>query len=478
MKYVKNSSVFSGCIYTIIIYFLVAIALRFIGDEQLKYQYLTTPMVENEDVIGEIIDGIIIEQSFVAETDIIDSMTFMVATYARINTGELIVKLYDNESGFVLSESHIDISEFIDNSNYTVEFDKRITGVKGKKLSIQLTAPKSASGNATTIYYNSNINGENRELKVNQEIIQGELCFSVNGLELNSFGNYYWLYTAIGAVILSAYCANVIYKDNLGKKSLFIGFYDVYIKYKFLIKQLVSRDFKTKYKRSVLGFMWSFLNPLLTMCIQYIVFSTIFKSNIDNFPVYLLSGSIIFNFFTESVGVGLVSIINNSSLITKVYVPKYIYPITRVLSTAINLLLSLIPLLIAILVTGEQITKAYLLLPFVIICLIIFCIGMSFILSSAMVFFRDTQFLWGIVSLLWMYATPLFYPENIIPDKYAFILKVNPMYYFIKFTRIILMDGVSPQPIYYLQCIISALSVFIIGSLIFKRTQDKFVLYI
>jgi ABC-2 type transport system permease protein len=101
---------------------------------------------------------------------------------------------------------------------------------------------------------------------------------------------------------------------------------------------------------------------------------------------------------------------------------------------------------------------------------------MAFILSSAMVFFRDTQFLWNVVSLLWMYATPLFYPETIIPDKFSFILKINPMYHFIRFIRITILQGVSPEPIAYLYCIVFSLATLLIGALVFKKTQDKFVL--
>lgn len=129
-----------------------------------------------------------------------------------------------------------------------------------------------------------------------------------------------------------------------------------------------------------------FLNPLLTMTVQYIVFSTIFRSGISNFPVYLLSGIILFNFFTDAVGQGLTSIVGNASLITKVYVPKYIYPVTRVVSCSINMLISVIPLLIVTLLTGAKITPAVLLLPFALACLLLFCIGMSLLLSTTEVF--------------------------------------------------------------------------------------------
>ena len=208
------------------------------------------------------------------------------------------------------------------------------------------------------------------------------------------------------------------------------------------------------------------------------IFSTIFKSGIENYPVYLLSGIILFNFFSEAIGQGLGSIVYNASLITKVYVPKYIYPVTKVASTSINLFISIIPLLLAVVITGVKITPSILLLPFILGCLLVFCVGMVLMLSAAMVFFRDTQYLWGIISMVWMYATPIFYPEDIIPAHFRFIQTLNPMYYMVKFARTILIDGVSPNPGLYGTCILSAVITCVIGAIIFKKTQNKFVLYI
>ena len=242
------------------------------------------------------------------------------------------------------------------------------------------------------------------------------------------------------------------------------------------MRQLIARDFKTKYKRSVLGILWSFLNPLLTMAVQYVVFSTIFRSDIPNFPLYLLTGIVCFNFFSEASSMALQSIVGNASLITKVYVPKYIYPVSRVLSSTVNLLLSLIPLLAVMLLTDTPVRPAILLLPFGLVCLVVFSIGVGFILSTAMVFFRDTQFLWCVVSMLWMYLTPIIYPESIIPAQFMTLYKCNPLYHIIRFIRIVLMDGISPEPKAYGLCMIASVVPFLIGAVIFKKNQDKFVL--
>ena len=175
---------------------------------------------------------------------------------------------------------------------------------------------------------------------------------------------------------------------------------------------------------------------------------------------------------------GINSILGNSSLITKGYVPKYIYPVTRVLSSGINMLFSLVPLLLVILLTRTALTPAILLLPFALACLLCFCTGMVLVLSASMVFFRDTQFLWNVLSMIWMYATPIFYPESIIPDRFLIVYKFNPLYHFIRFARTVIMDGVSPEPKAYLICLVFAVGSLILGGLIFRKAQDKFVLYI
>lgn len=249
-------------------------------------------------------------------------------------------------------------------------------------------------------------------------------------------------------------------------------------KYRFLIKQLVMRDFKTKYKRSVLGVLWSFLNPLLTMTIQYIVFSTLFRSDIPNFIIYLLSGIICYNFFAETAGLCLSSIVANAPLIHKVYLPKYIYPFSRALSSSINLLLSLLPLLLMMLLTRTPITPAILLLPFALLMLFLFSYGIGLLLATLMVFFRDTQFLWGVLSILWMYLTPIFYPETIIPQAFLGVYKLNPLYHILRFVRTLLMSGISPPPRAYLYCLLLCTVPLLLGLWIFRGKQDRFILYI
>ena len=367
-----------------------------------------------------------------------------------------------------------DVSILEDNEIYKWVIEPGIENAKGKEyeLTIKTTC---AAGEAPTVYYSADASGV---FSVDGQDRSGSICFDYVGRSFFMFGTYYWYFVIAGAALIVGYTFWCLARKKQGKTTLGLACLAVWERYEFLIKQLVARDFKTKYKRSVLGYLWSFLNPLLTMTVQYIVFSTIFRSGISNFPVYLLSGIILFNFFTDAVGQGLTSIVGNASLITKVYVPKYIYPVTRVVSCSINMLISVIPLLIVTLLTGAKITPAVLLLPFALACLLLFCIGMSLLLSTTEVFFRDTQYLWGIVSLVWMYATPLFYPENIIPAQFRFIQTLNPMYHYVRFVRTILINGCSPEPKAYLLCAASALLMCVFGAIVFKKNQDKFILYV
>ena len=214
------------------------------------------------------------------------------------------------------------------------------------------------------------------------------------------------------------------------------------------------------------------------MAVQYVVFSTLFKSDTPNYPVYLLSGIVFFNFFSEAVSVGMTSITGNASLIKKVYMPKYIYPFSKLFSSLINFGLALIPLFLVMLVTGTAIRPSVLLLLYDIFCLLCFVMGMILLLSTAMTFFQDTQFLWGVISMLWMYLTPLFYPESIIPQSLLTLYHMNPMYQYITFARICIIDGVSPEPMAYLWCLLSSVLVLLLGIWTFKKQQDKFVLYL
>lgn len=277
--------------------------------------------------------------------------------------------------------------------------------------------------------------------------------------------------------------------NRAGGRSIGLRFIATIYKYRFLIEQLVSRDFKIKYRRSVLGVFWSFLNPLLMMSVQYVVFSHLLniRGDIRHYAIYLLSGIVMWNGFTDCTTQAMRSITGSAALITKVYVPKYIYPVTKVFSASINVFLSLIPLLLVTLVYGLFskpklfLTNAVLLLPFGLVFLIVFCIGMGFLLSSLMVFFRDIEFLWTVITAIWMYATPIIYSLSMFEDRAPWLVKLmqfNPLYHYIQFIRTIILEGASPALSEYGICMLFSLVMLAAGYAVFHKTQDKFILYL
>ena len=476
----RNVSFELKCIIALIIYTLICISVYFIAGESFKSKVSEKSItsVEVTHAIGEMLEGHIVEQKFTMEADIIESFSIIFATYSRANEGNINVKLVDVESGNELFSETIDMSKLQDYTFHRVELDKPLRNLREHSLKLVIFSPDGAPGNAVTLWYNPNVNRFGEELTVNGQKIPGTLCYTVEMRDTYKDGIYYLLFVGIIGVVLLGWCLYLIYCKKTNRKSYVLALIETLNKYRFLLRQLVSRDFKTKYKRSALGVLWSFLNPLLTMVVQYVVFSTLFKTDIPNFAVYLLIGIVFFNFFSESTNMGLMSIVSNSSLITKVYIPKYMFPISRVLSSAINLLISMVPLVIAVFIARIKISITFFLLIFGIACTIIFCMGMSLILSSAMVYFRDTQFLWNVFSMLWMYATPIFYPESILPRNLLFVFKLNPIYHFIRFSRCVVLEGISPEPQAYLLCILASIIPFILGVTVFRKAQKRFVLMI
>ena len=251
-----------------------------------------------------------------------------------------------------------------------------------------------------------------------------------------------------------------------------------FIKYYDLLIALLLRDIKIKYKRSILGFAWSILNPLLMMIVMSIVFSTIFKTDIKNFPMYLITGQVIFTFFSEATNMAMMSIIGNGGLIKKVYIPKYIFPLSKVMFSFTNMLFSLIAVVIVAIATKLPITPAILLFPLPLIYVFIFSLGVGLLLASYAVFFRDLLHLYGILLLIWTYLTPIFYPITILPENVKKVMMFNPMFVYIDNFREIILYGKVPSLSSNLLCICYSLIALLLGTLAFRKTKDKFIFYI
>lgn len=245
-----------------------------------------------------------------------------------------------------------------------------------------------------------------------------------------------------------------------------------------LAKELVKRDLKIKYRRSILGYLWSLLNPLMMMCVMSYVFSEIFQSNVPNFPLYLICGQTLWGFFNESTSMAMHSVMQNGSLIKKVYIPKFIFPFSRVLSCFVTMSFSLVAILIVMVFTKAPFYWTSLLFWVPLAFLFVFCCGVGLALSALATYFRDITHLYGVLTMAWMYWTPIFYDMAILPENVQKTISWNPMYSYITFFRSLVVYGQIPGGDVWMMCIVCSLISLALGLLVFKKLQKNFILYI
>ncbi len=249
-------------------------------------------------------------------------------------------------------------------------------------------------------------------------------------------------------------------------------------KYSPLIRELVARDLKKKYRRSILGYVWSLLNPLLMMMVMTFVFTSIFKNEIPYFPLYLISGQTIYNFFLDSTNRAMTAITESGPLIKKVYVPKFIFPIASVLSSFVIMGLSLAAIYVVKITLGVPFSCCDLLFIVPLFFEFVFCIGLGMILSALSVYFHDIEHLYGVLTTAWMYLTPIFYSVKSMPENVIFIIKLNPLYHYLQFYRLLVIDGFVPEINTWIASVISAFGMLLIGMMVFRKAQKNFILYI
>lgn len=256
---------------------------------------------------------------------------------------------------------------------------------------------------------------------------------------------------------------------------------------KFILKQLVSKDFKIKYRRSVLGVAWSVLNPLLMMIVMSIVFSTIFAQGRNGsvtpelYPLYLIVGNVTFSVMSESTNQALMSIIWASSLLKKVKVHRWVFPVQKVLFSLVNFSFSLVAVALVMLFFRVVPTWHLILLPVCLLLLMCFCMGLGMMLSALAVFFRDVMHLWTVVITAWMYLTPIFWTTDYISQMAHWIqvlVVVNPMYNYLQFMRDIFLFNTVPSALTFGLCVAWAILALAIGYTVFHKTEHKFILYI
>ena len=249
-------------------------------------------------------------------------------------------------------------------------------------------------------------------------------------------------------------------------------------KHQFLFEELVKRDFKQKYKNTVLGMGWSVLAPLLTLLILQFVFGSYFGRRISHYTIYLFCGNLLFSYYKEATTTGMKALLSNSGIFTKVNVPKYLFLMSQSISSLINFGLSLILFFIFVICDGIAIKPYFIMLLYPICCLIVFNLGVGLILSALNVFFRDMNYLYNIFTLLLMYVSAIFYQITIVPAKFRIFFYFNPVYCYIEYFRKIVLSGKIPTLAFHGLCAFYAIAFFLIGCWIYKKYNHKFLYYV
>ena len=248
--------------------------------------------------------------------------------------------------------------------------------------------------------------------------------------------------------------------------------------YRFLFEELVKRDFSKKYKRTVLGMIWSILGPLMTLGIMALVFSSMFGQKIEHYVIYLFCGNVIFSFYKEATTTGMTALVANASIFSKVNVPKYMFLLSRNVSSLINFSINLAVLMVFCIADNVAITWKFLILIYPAGCLVVFNIGLGLILSALYIMFRDTMYLYDVFTLLLMYLSAIFYSLDTFSPSAKQLFYLNPVYVYIEYFRTIILHGEIPSLFLNIAAFGYAFLVLLIGAIIYKKENFKFLYYI
>lgn len=243
--------------------------------------------------------------------------------------------------------------------------------------------------------------------------------------------------------------------------------------YMFVISELTGREIKRKYSRSKLGILWSVLNPLLHMIVLSLIFSTMFKRSIENFPVYYLCGNVLWTLFTTATNTAMTALVDNKQMLIKVKIPMRVFVVSRVYTALVNFGYSLIAFVPILLFFRVPLKGAILFIPIIVLFQLMFTLGFSYILSVSYVFFGDVKHLYGIVLTLWMYMSALFYPTENLPATMKTVVANNPIYTYIDSLRWIVLEGVLPPMNTQVKMVIWSVAVYFIGTHIFNSSKNK-----
>ena len=255
-----------------------------------------------------------------------------------------------------------------------------------------------------------------------------------------------------------------------------------FLRYRYLLYNLISRDFKLKYRRSVLGVAWSVLNPLMMCAVMFVIFNTLMAGmrgeGIENFAVYLVIGQLLFNFFRESTTMAMSSVMNNAMLLRKVYIPKYIFPLEKTCFGFVNCCFSFIALVLVMLFTLSPVHLTLPLAIYPLLTLFVFSLGVGLVLATMTVFFRDVMHMWEVFTTALMYFSAIFYDPEMMSGWVQQFIKFNPIYWYITGFRRVVINGEGLSLSMILVCGGCAAAALAFGLFVFKKNQDKFVLYL
>ena len=268
--------------------------------------------------------------------------------------------------------------------------------------------------------------------------------------------------------------ASVVY-DSAQRSPVFWEELVALWQYRDLIRQLVSRDIKVRYKRSVLGVAWTMLNPLLMMGVLTVVFSHLFRASVPNFPVYLLAGTLLWNLFAQSSTNAMQQLVWGGALMTRIYIPRTVFAVAAVGTGIVNLLFALVPLGLIMILTGARFTLALFFLPISIFLAACFTLGVALILSSLVVIFADILDIYQVILSAWYFLTPVLYPAEIIPVKYRPFLLLNPMYHLVEIFRIPIYSGTLPPQQHIVGALVAAATTLLAGWMIFTFRVEKII---
>ena len=253
---------------------------------------------------------------------------------------------------------------------------------------------------------------------------------------------------------------------------------DRFKKHQFMFEELVKRDFKQKYKRTVLGMGWSILSPLLTLLVMKLVFTQFFGRTMAHYTTYLFAGNLMFSYFKEATTGGMNALMSNASIFTKINVPKYIFLLTKNVSSVINFGITLVVFFLFAAIDGVTFSWKFVTILYPVLCMMVFCVGVGLLLSALYVFFRDTKYLYDIFTLLLMYMSAIFYTVDSYAPEIQRLFLLNPVYCAIKYVRTVVLDGMIPGAGLHVLLLAYASLALFLGGLMYKKKNHQFLYYV